>query len=421
MSSFKPQQFGLILKKNSKGTKLNSKPILKKAAVFDNDNDEDITAIETSQEAKKRVNAQLASKSHNKQVSAHLDQMLEDDPNAFAYDDVYDDMQATKETSIGKKKEERSLAKAKPKYINALLAKSNERKLEYERFVERKVQKEREAEGDQFEGKEKFITGAYKKKLEDIRRAEEDEKRRAAIEEKEDARKQGDMSNFYRGLLNSKSFGGEVTEEKTVASVADKATKNIGEVGVRKHANEVQREYKITRDNSASFDKSTVRSGRERETIGDEQRQVISKRQVTEDVQGADDSDDRDHSHVRRHTNTHTSGYTDTRNGEGRSDGDNSACGQRSSSKRKRSQSPVVKERPTVQAVMDAGASVSGSTDTVADVSIADISETSKESTARDRLMARRNDADKVALAREKALTRKRLHAKKRAELAVEE
>jgi coiled-coil domain-containing protein 55 len=40
------------------------------------------------------------------------------------------------------------------------------------------LQHERDKEGEEFEGKEKFVTGAYKKQMEEVRKAEEEEKAR---------------------------------------------------------------------------------------------------------------------------------------------------------------------------------------------------------------------------------------------------
>ena len=40
------------------------------------------------------------------------------------------------------------------------------------------IQRERELEGDEFKDKEEFVTQAYKDQMEEVRRAEEEEKRR---------------------------------------------------------------------------------------------------------------------------------------------------------------------------------------------------------------------------------------------------
>jgi len=52
------------------------------------------------------------------------------------------------------------------------------RKLDYIRAEEKMIQREREAEGDEFADKEAFVTQAYKDQMAEVRRAEEEEKRR---------------------------------------------------------------------------------------------------------------------------------------------------------------------------------------------------------------------------------------------------
>ena len=74
------------------------------------------------------------------------------------YDEVFDQMEATKVEQSGKKK----VVDKKPKYITNLLKQAEIRNQEEERRKERKVQKEREAEGDEFADKEKFVTSAYR-------------------------------------------------------------------------------------------------------------------------------------------------------------------------------------------------------------------------------------------------------------------
>lgn len=48
--------------------------------------------------------------------------------------------------------------------------------------MERKIQKEREMEGGEFDHKEAFVTSAYKKKLQERAEEEERERRQAALE-----------------------------------------------------------------------------------------------------------------------------------------------------------------------------------------------------------------------------------------------
>lgn len=40
------------------------------------------------------------------------------------------------------------------------------------------IQRERELEGDEFKGKEEFVTEAYKQQMEEVRKAEAEEKQR---------------------------------------------------------------------------------------------------------------------------------------------------------------------------------------------------------------------------------------------------
>lgn len=97
------------------------------------------------------------------------------------------------------------------------------------------IQREREAEGDEFADKESFVTQAYKDQMEELRKAEEEERQRegthttgdivvhsyinACITEEEKKKKKGvgtGMAHFYRKLLEES----EQQHEKTVAATA---------------------------------------------------------------------------------------------------------------------------------------------------------------------------------------------------------
>jgi len=62
--------------------------------------------------------------------------------------------------------------------MDKLLTSAEVRKRDYLLAQEKKYKKEREAEGDEFAGKEKFVTNAYKRQQEEIRKAEEEERLR---------------------------------------------------------------------------------------------------------------------------------------------------------------------------------------------------------------------------------------------------
>ena len=59
---------------------------------------------------------------------------------------------------------------------------AEQRKKDYEKRIERQVQKEREAEKGQFEDKETFVTSAYRKKMQEMAEEEEKERREAELE-----------------------------------------------------------------------------------------------------------------------------------------------------------------------------------------------------------------------------------------------
>lgn len=107
-----------------------------------------------------------------------MQRALDQDPTVYQYDEIYDDM--------SQKKQELEHLKVspekKPKYIHNLLKTAEKRKKENERRLERQIQKEREAEGDMFKDKEEFITSSYKQKLEEFKKAEEEEKKMEYLE-----------------------------------------------------------------------------------------------------------------------------------------------------------------------------------------------------------------------------------------------
>ncbi|KFA48175.1 hypothetical protein S40293_06901 [Stachybotrys chartarum IBT 40293] len=220
--------FGLNLAKKPGASKTK---VPKKAAMFGDDDDsddaangpspvqeiggdlDDFTTTTTSQPDSKRssksksgVPAQPPKLKSNGQSSAMFGDLSstlasrkkaeaasELDSSVYEYDAVYESLKPKKEPT--KTDEER-----RPKYMRSLLQAAETRKRDALIAEEKKIAREREAEGDEYEGKEKFVTEAYKKQQEENKRLEEEEKRR----EEEEAKKNngGGMSAFYRNLLN---------------------------------------------------------------------------------------------------------------------------------------------------------------------------------------------------------------------------
>ncbi|XP_037126623.1 nuclear speckle splicing regulatory protein 1 isoform X2 [Syngnathus acus] len=182
------KQYGLILpqKKCLKTTRL------QKLCVFGDDSDDETSVGESLQK-------EAAKKKTMRQTQLEMKKALEEDSTVYDYDAVYDEIQKQRlETS----KKVLSGPEKKPKYIHQLMKAVDSRKKEQERREERKIQKEREAEGNQFADKEAYVTTAYKRKLQEQKEEEERAKHEAAIEAALDVRKQNDLSGFYRHLLN---------------------------------------------------------------------------------------------------------------------------------------------------------------------------------------------------------------------------
>lgn len=130
-----------------------------------------------------------------KQTKLNIQKALNEDPTIYQYDEVYDDMDRTKSQSEVTKQKEK-----KPKYIQNLLKTAERRKKEQEHRIGRMLQKEREAEGDMYADKESFVTSAYRAKIEEFKKMEEEEARMTRLEAIGDVTKQQDMSGFYRHL-----------------------------------------------------------------------------------------------------------------------------------------------------------------------------------------------------------------------------
>ncbi|RSH90644.1 hypothetical protein EHS25_001249 [Saitozyma podzolica] len=127
------------------------------------------------------------------------DEALKIDNTVFDYDGVYDSLKAAERKRDEPKKAESD--DRKPKYIESFLQSAQTRRLDKLRAEEKMMQLEREKEGDEFEDKEKFVTEAYKKQMEEVRKAEEEEKQREEAMRK--SRKGPGLAAFYKQMLDT--------------------------------------------------------------------------------------------------------------------------------------------------------------------------------------------------------------------------
>ncbi|EGF84343.1 hypothetical protein BATDEDRAFT_85063 [Batrachochytrium dendrobatidis JAM81] len=196
------------------------------------DNGADATRIAAAEERERnrlaskleqqRVNAELRAIQAKQVAAVEIAEQLakESDPTLFDYDTAYDYL---KEASLIKQRQrdganDDSIRK-KPRYIEALLSASSKRKIELERAEERKIQREREEDGDKFGEKDMFVTEAYLQRKEELRKIEEEEKRKEETEANN-----RDMTGFYKNILERQE-----ADAVDLAKIAALAAQNIND------------------------------------------------------------------------------------------------------------------------------------------------------------------------------------------------
>ncbi|KAL2005417.1 hypothetical protein VTN00DRAFT_2628 [Thermoascus crustaceus] len=129
----------------------------------------------------------------------HAKEAQDLDPSIYSYDAIYDSIHSKPSKSSNASSDP---ANSGPRYMASLLRSAEIRKRDQLRAREKQLQHEREAEGDEFADKEKFVTAAYRAQQEEVRRLEEEE---AGREKEEEERRKRDggvgMVGFYRDML----------------------------------------------------------------------------------------------------------------------------------------------------------------------------------------------------------------------------
>ncbi|XP_062105536.1 uncharacterized protein LOC133817143 [Humulus lupulus] len=184
-------RYGLNLRPQQK--KLPPRPPRPNVLGFGDDDDNDV---------EKEISRQASKNKSLKDIEEQKRKALEEDPLAFDYDGVYDEMKSKTTQPQTQDLEER-----KPKYIQNLLRKAELRQKEQEIVYERKLSKERSKEDHLYADKDKFVTSAYKKKLAEQAKWMEEERLRQLREEKDDVTKKTDLTDFYFNLGKNVAFG----------------------------------------------------------------------------------------------------------------------------------------------------------------------------------------------------------------------
>lgn len=213
----------------------------------DNASDED----DGTDWVRKALKAEGEKNKMKKQTKLDMQKALNEDPTIYQYDEVYDDLERKGQSdSVNKQKEKKS------KYIQKLLKTAERRKKEQEHRIERMVQKEREAEGEMYADKESYVTSAYRAKLEEFKKMEEEEAKMNRLEAIGDVTKQQDISGFYRHLYEQTvDYKGEADkddkakEESTGQRERKTSTNSTDEENAmaNKRVNETDERHKITK------------------------------------------------------------------------------------------------------------------------------------------------------------------------------
>lgn len=145
----------------------------------------------------------IEQKKKQKQIKQLQEEALSEDPTIFDYDEVYDELKGKQELEHKIKiaqQREKSINRT-PKYIQMIQKRAEQRKIEQEIIYERKLEKEREAEGEEYKDKPKFITSAYKEEL--MKRQKWKEEEAARLAKEEDITKKEDLTGLYGSLLET--------------------------------------------------------------------------------------------------------------------------------------------------------------------------------------------------------------------------
>lgn len=258
-------KYGLNLRvQSSQQKKQPTRPPRPPALGFGDDDEDDIER-EISRQASKNKALKDVEEQHKK--------ALEEDPSVFDYDGVYDEMKEKAVRPVAQDRQER-----KPRYIQALMDKAKVREREHEIIYERKLAKERTKEDHLFADKDKFVTGAYKKKLAEQAKWLEEDRVRQLREDKEDITKKGDMTEFYFNLSKNVAFGaedGKATKrnKQTEESKIRKSDDSLPSKGISREENQGEPSAAGSKERSESAEPKPVPDSRKQEVSSDSQKQ----------------------------------------------------------------------------------------------------------------------------------------------------
>lgn len=181
---------------------------------FDGSSSSDDDGDQTSSNHRSRVNQQIAKEQDALRKRAQI-AASSVDVSVYDYDCAYESFQSATNAETSKEPVE----ERKSRYIGDLLKAAKKRERERDVVYERKVAKEQAEEDVQadYQGKEKFVTRAYKRKLEERKQWELEEKRKEDEEEQNDVTKKvggAALASFYGNFNRNVAIGGVEERDK---------------------------------------------------------------------------------------------------------------------------------------------------------------------------------------------------------------
>ena len=282
-------KYGLNPAAKASSSKNKKKPKLVNLFANDESSDEENDdnrngTMSEAERAKKRHNEEIKRQQEAAQAKGDAEakeiyeKALKEDPNVFAYDDALTDIQKGREATLREKDGEK--IERKSRYIAQLKEAADFRKREQDVTYERRLMKEREKEDELYGDKEKFITSAYRKKLEEDEKWKKEELEREQREKEREVQGKSDMTSFYANLMNRNvATGGDTAthsrkapEPKLVHSPAVVAQNEKKEEEKAKAIETIDQKTKVSRGDENKLPANAIER-----TAGDDKRLVEEK------------------------------------------------------------------------------------------------------------------------------------------------
>ena len=288
-------KYGLNPAAKASSSKNKKKPKLVNLFANDESSDEENDdnrngTMSEAERAKKRHNEEIKRQQEAAQAKGDAEakeiyeKALKEDPNVFAYDDALTDIEKGREATLREKDGEK--IERKSRYIAQLKEAADFRKREQDVTYERRLMKEREKEDELYGDKEKFITSAYRKKLEEDEKWKKEELEREQREKEREVQGKSDMTSFYANLMNRNvATGGDTAthsrkapEPKLVHSPTVVAQNEKEEGKKAKAIEAIDQKTKVSRGDENEHPANAIER-----TAGDDKRQV--ERESKDNVQ----------------------------------------------------------------------------------------------------------------------------------------